>query len=243
MSFAPCNHSDNQHCTNHVQATGWRSCRPRRTGLACLEHDFFRDKRRRAAKMIGPVDRPRRHGDGRAGVTLAARPLGVPGSSLEVDPAASLPILAKRNGYTTSPSTAAGATSSTGCGRRTSTACTRLRRADDKVIELHGNTTCLAGATTRWVRRSSRSTNGCRSALACGGIIKTATISFGQSMPEAEMRAGAGGDARGGPFHRARQLAGGLSGRRLSDHWPSATARASSSSTASRPTRTSWPTS
>ena len=55
--------------------------------------------------------------------------------------------------------------------------------------------------------------------------------------------AGARGDARGGPVHRARQLSGGLSGRRLSHAGQAQRSRASSSSIASRPTRTSWPTS
>ena len=65
---------------------------------------------------------------------------------------------------------------------------------DDKVIELHGNVsyaTCL-DCSTRYeladleiqFEKLSR-VEPCRR---CGGIIKTATISFGQSMPEREMQ-------------------------------------------------------
>ena len=64
----------------------------------------------------------------------------------------------------------------------------------DRVIELHGNgtyATCLSCGLRHelaWVR-SAFERNGeppeCRS---CGGIIKTATVSFGQAMPEAAMR-------------------------------------------------------
>ncbi len=66
--------------------------------------------------------------------------------------------------------------------------------ADDRVIELHGNTTyakCLDCAERMeldpiregFVKRGLLPE--CRS---CGGIVKTATISFGQAMPEDEMR-------------------------------------------------------
>jgi NAD-dependent deacetylase len=64
----------------------------------------------------------------------------------------------------------------------------------ERVIELHGNTSyakCLdcqmryelADLETRF--HSTGRVDPCAS---CGGIIKTATISFGQSMPENEMR-------------------------------------------------------
>jgi NAD-dependent deacetylase len=65
--------------------------------------------------------------------------------------------------------------------------------ADDDVVELHGNTTyalCLDCGTRyelAWVKRrfaGGRAPN-CPD---CGGFIKTATISFGQAMPEPEMR-------------------------------------------------------
>ncbi len=66
----------------------------------------------------------------------------------------------------------------------------------DKVIELHGNAsyaTCLSCAERheledlRALYRTSGDLPACRT---CGGIVKTATISFGQSMPpEPMMRA------------------------------------------------------
>ena len=64
---------------------------------------------------------------------------------------------------------------------------------DSRVIELHGNTTfatCLSCNLRHELApiRSEFKDRGilptCRS---CGGIVKTATISFGQAMPEAEM--------------------------------------------------------
>jgi NAD-dependent deacetylase len=64
---------------------------------------------------------------------------------------------------------------------------------DDKVIELHGNTTyahCLECGTRYEIEalrvdfESDRIVPHC----ACGGWVKTATISFGQSMPINEMR-------------------------------------------------------
>jgi NAD-dependent deacetylase len=64
---------------------------------------------------------------------------------------------------------------------------------DDKVIELHGNTTyahCLECGTRYEIEalrvdfESDRIVPHC----ACGGWVKTATISFGQSMPLNEMR-------------------------------------------------------
>lgn len=64
---------------------------------------------------------------------------------------------------------------------------------DDKVIELHGNTTYAACLECRrryeldWVREVFAVDERLPDCTACGGIIKTATISFGQSMPEAEM--------------------------------------------------------
>ena len=64
---------------------------------------------------------------------------------------------------------------------------------DDKVIELHGNTTYAACLDCRrryeldWVREMFSDDERLPVCTACGGHIKTATISFGQSMPEAEM--------------------------------------------------------
>lgn len=65
---------------------------------------------------------------------------------------------------------------------------------DDQVIELHGNSTyaaCLACGTRHEITdlradfAREGDVPGCR---ACGGLVKTATISFGQSMPEEPMR-------------------------------------------------------
>src|SRR5262249_22550878 len=65
---------------------------------------------------------------------------------------------------------------------------------DAAVVELHGNTTyatcldCARRYELAWVRK--RFTAGGRSpdCEECGGYIKTATISFGQAMPEGPMR-------------------------------------------------------
>lgn len=64
----------------------------------------------------------------------------------------------------------------------------------EHVVELHGNTTyatCL-DCTTRyelaWIRQRMDSANGCApDCPSCGGFIKTATVSFGQAMPEDAM--------------------------------------------------------
>jgi NAD-dependent deacetylase len=65
--------------------------------------------------------------------------------------------------------------------------------AADKVVELHGNTTyatcldCARRYELGWVK--ARFEAGARAPdCTCGGYIKTATVSFGQSMPEAAMR-------------------------------------------------------
>jgi NAD-dependent deacetylase len=64
---------------------------------------------------------------------------------------------------------------------------------DETIIELHGNATyasCLdCGerheiAWAKWVFADNETLPEC---MVCGGIVKTATISFGQSMPEAAM--------------------------------------------------------
>ena len=67
--------------------------------------------------------------------------------------------------------------------------------AAQDVIELHGNTTyatCLDCATRYeldWVKAKMRDARGhAPDCPGCGGYIKTATISFGQAMPEAAMR-------------------------------------------------------
>jgi NAD-dependent protein deacetylase/lipoamidase len=64
---------------------------------------------------------------------------------------------------------------------------------DDKVIELHGNTsyaTCLA-CHTRYelaeLQDQFAKLGNVEPCSRCGGVIKTATISFGQAMPERAM--------------------------------------------------------
>jgi NAD-dependent deacetylase len=65
----------------------------------------------------------------------------------------------------------------------------------DRIIELHGNGTychCLAcGARheLEWVREFIAREEKPPACEACGGIVKTATISFGQAMPEEAMAA------------------------------------------------------
>lgn len=64
---------------------------------------------------------------------------------------------------------------------------------EDKVIELHGNTTyakcldCSQRHELTYVRAGFEETGKPPACQRCGGILKTATISFGQSMPEREM--------------------------------------------------------
>lgn len=65
----------------------------------------------------------------------------------------------------------------------------------EDVVELHGNTTfarcldCSERFELRWVRRQMDAGNGCApDCPSCGGYIKTATISFGQAMPDAAVR-------------------------------------------------------
>src|SRR5712672_946721 len=67
--------------------------------------------------------------------------------------------------------------------------------ASEHVIELHGNTTyascldCAVRYELPWVRERFQAQDERAPACpACGGFIKTATVSFGQSMPEAAMR-------------------------------------------------------
>ena len=64
----------------------------------------------------------------------------------------------------------------------------------DDVIELHGNTTyalclqCERRYELAWVQARFAASGGRAPDCACGGHIKTATISFGQSMPDAALR-------------------------------------------------------
>jgi NAD-dependent deacetylase len=67
--------------------------------------------------------------------------------------------------------------------------------AAEHVVELHGNTTyalclgCAARYELNWVSDHFELAGGhAPDCPACGGHIKTATVSFGQAMPEAEMR-------------------------------------------------------
>ena len=66
--------------------------------------------------------------------------------------------------------------------------------APEHVVELHGNTTyavcltCVKRYELCWVRTRFDAAGGRAPDCPCGGHIKTATISFGQSMPEDAMR-------------------------------------------------------
>ena len=67
--------------------------------------------------------------------------------------------------------------------------------APEHVVELHGNTTftlcldCSGRYELAWVRGKMEAGNGCAPDCPdCGGFIKTATISFGQAMPDAAMQ-------------------------------------------------------
>ena len=67
--------------------------------------------------------------------------------------------------------------------------------AHDHVVELHGNTTyatcldCAKRYELPWVKDRFEASGGqAPDCPDCGGYIKTATVSFGQAMPEAAMR-------------------------------------------------------
>ena len=63
----------------------------------------------------------------------------------------------------------------------------------ERIIEIHGNGTyakCLGCGERHeigWVRQQIDETARAPACTACGGIVKSATISFGQAMPEQEM--------------------------------------------------------
>ncbi|MFO1130869.1 MAG: Sir2 family NAD-dependent protein deacetylase [Hyphomicrobiales bacterium] len=65
--------------------------------------------------------------------------------------------------------------------------------APDRIIEIHGNGTyakCLSCGLRHeidWVRDVIGETGRAPACTACGGIVKSATISFGQAMPEQDM--------------------------------------------------------
>ena len=62
------------------------------------------------------------------------------------------------------------------------------------IVELHGNTTyatcldCARRYELQWVQDKFAAGANCVPGCSCGGHIKTATISFGQAMPEEPMR-------------------------------------------------------
>jgi NAD-dependent deacetylase len=64
----------------------------------------------------------------------------------------------------------------------------------EKVIELHGNGTyaacldCGERHELDWVRQRFEASGEAPDCRECGGIVKSATISFGQAMPEGPMR-------------------------------------------------------
>jgi len=64
-----------------------------------------------------------------------------------------------------------------------------------RIIEVHGNGTfakCLSCDTRHeldWVRKAIESDGAVPACVECGGLVKSATISFGQPMPDAEMAA------------------------------------------------------
>jgi NAD-dependent deacetylase len=68
------------------------------------------------------------------------------------------------------------------------------------VVELHGNTTyascldCAKRYELPWVRQRFEASGHAPECSGCGGFIKTATVSFGQAMPD-------------GPMRRAQELA------------------------------------
>jgi NAD-dependent deacetylase len=62
------------------------------------------------------------------------------------------------------------------------------------IVELHGNTTyancldCDRRYELQWVKDRYAAGANCAPSCTCGGFIKTATVSFGQAMPEEPMR-------------------------------------------------------
>ncbi len=132
---------------------------------------------------------------------------------------------------------------------RTSTICTRQsgvpRRQGDRTAWQHPlrqmprlRAAPGAGARSAPISRPMASRPDCP---ACGGLVKTATISFGQAMPEAEMARAEKATLGLRSFSGAGLLAGGLSGGRISAAGQAATVPSSPSSTASRPAWTAAP--
>ncbi len=71
-----------------------------------------------------------------------------------------------------------------------------------QIIEIHGNgtyATCLSCGLRHeidWVKETMAATASAPACVTCGGIVKSATISFGQAMPEQQMA-----DARAATFN------------------------------------------
>ena len=65
--------------------------------------------------------------------------------------------------------------------------------AESHIVELHGNATyaCCLSCNERYelseIEKQFRAEGRVMPCVACGGIIKSATVSFGQAMPEAQM--------------------------------------------------------
>lgn len=65
---------------------------------------------------------------------------------------------------------------------------------DDRIVELHGNGTYATCLTCGWrhelaaIRPAFEASGEPPSCVMCGGVVKSATISFGQAMPQAQMQ-------------------------------------------------------
>ncbi len=118
---------------------------------------------------------------------------------------------------------------------------------DAQVIELHGNTRyakCLDCGTRlelEPIRAHFEAHGDAPDCADCGGLVKTATISFGQAMPEIEMARAEEATLGLRPVHRPGLVAGGLSGGRLPGSCAAQRAPNLSSSTATRPISTRRP--
>ena len=92
---------------------------------------------------------------------------------------------------------------------------------DAHMIELHGNATyatcltCSSRFELEPIKAAFQETGTLPQCQFCAGIVKTATISFGQAMPQGPMGRGAGGNAcrRSVPCHRL--ISSGLPGGRF----------------------------
>ena len=115
---------------------------------------------------------------------------------------------------------------------------------ESQVIELHGNTryakclTCGARVEIADIRAHFDSHGDAPDCKFCGGIVKTATISFGQAMPETEMARARGGEPGRRPVPGGGFVAGGLSGGGVSACRQAGRGADSSSSTARKPSKT-----